>query len=149
MEPAAVALCFLLRDTPEALRSCWGQKDRVWPGKMVGLGGHVEAGETDAEAACREVHEEAGITGPARRPDATPALCSSSFPQARMEHVHALFTARRWTGEPCESDEIAAGMVQDSGATCGAHVAGRRPLAAGGAGRLGTVNIVVTLDDGQ
>ena len=30
-------------------------------GKIVGLGGHVKPGESDAEAACREVFEEAGV----------------------------------------------------------------------------------------
>lgn len=35
---------------------------RLWAGRYNGLGGHVEAGETIAAAAWRELREEAGIT---------------------------------------------------------------------------------------
>lgn len=38
-----------------------GPQKRLWAGKYNGLGGHVEAGEGIADAARREVLEEAGI----------------------------------------------------------------------------------------
>ena len=98
-------------------------------GKIVGLGGHVEAGETDAQAACREVHEEAGMV--VLEEDLRDAgLIEFVFP-ARPEWNMStrLFTARRWIGDPVESEEIISGMVSCLRASPGAHVAGRRALA--------------------
>ena len=48
----------------------------------MGLGGHVEPGETDAQAACREVQEEAGVVV-LERTFATPDWWNSSFRPGR------------------------------------------------------------------
>ena len=53
---AAVALCFLLREGPDGREVLLGRKKRGFGhGKVVGLGGHVELGESAAEAARREL----------------------------------------------------------------------------------------------
>jgi 8-oxo-dGTP diphosphatase len=109
MTSAPVTLCFLLRDTPggghEVMLGL--KKTGFGAGKIVGLGGHVEPGESDAEAACREVQEEAGVT--VLQEDLRDAgVVEFVFP-ARPEWNMStrLFVTRRWQGEPSESAEIA------------------------------------------
>ncbi|MFZ2487116.1 MAG: NUDIX domain-containing protein [Anaerolineae bacterium] len=53
-------LCFVL-DGDEVLLITRALHKRLFPGKVNGLGGHVEAGEDPAAAAAREIEEEAGI----------------------------------------------------------------------------------------
>jgi 8-oxo-dGTP diphosphatase len=107
MNSTAVTLCFLLRDEAAGTHVLLGTKKTGFGvGKIVGLGGHVEPGESDVEAACREVFEEAGIV--VREHDLRVAgLIEFVFP-ARPEWnmTTSLFTARRWTGDPVESQEI-------------------------------------------
>ena len=59
-----VVLCFLLRDTPQCgTEVLMGLKQTGFGiGRIVTLGGHVEPGETPAQAAVREVFEESGVT---------------------------------------------------------------------------------------
>jgi 8-oxo-dGTP diphosphatase len=108
MTSVPVTLCFLLRERPEAgPEVLLGMKRTGFgTGKIVGLGGHVEVGETDAQAACREVLEEAGVV----------VLEEDLFDAGKVEFVFPsrpdwnmstrLFTTRRWDGEPVESSEI-------------------------------------------
>ncbi|KIS27664.1 NUDIX hydrolase [Arthrobacter sp. SPG23] len=109
MTSAPVTLCFLLRDRPgggtEVLLGL--KKTGFGRGKIVGLGGHVEPGESDAEAVCREVFEEAGVTVLER--DLRPAgVVEFVFPGRPEWNMYTtLFTTRRWQGEPAESREIA------------------------------------------
>jgi 8-oxo-dGTP diphosphatase len=109
MTSTAVTLCFLLRDTPSGAREVLLglKKTGFGVGKIVGLGGHVEPGESDAEAACREVHEEAGVT--VLQEDLRDAGRVEFVFPARPEWNMStrLFTTRRWHGEPSESPEIA------------------------------------------
>ncbi|MEO5781498.1 MULTISPECIES: 8-oxo-dGTP diphosphatase [Arthrobacter] len=107
MKWTAVTLCFLLRDGAVGTQVLLGTKKTGFGvGKIVGLGGHVEPGESQAEAACREVYEEAGIV--VREHDLRIAGQIQFVFPARPEWnmSTSLFTARRWTGEPAESDEI-------------------------------------------
>lgn len=108
MTSAPVTLCFLLRDLEgvgtEVLLGL--KKTGFGTGKIVGVGGHIEPGESAAEAVCREVYEETGITvleshlRPAGRVDFV-------FPARPVWNMSAiLFTARTWQGEPAESIEI-------------------------------------------
>ncbi|MET3921811.1 8-oxo-dGTP diphosphatase [Arthrobacter sp. UYEF20] len=109
MTSAPVTLCFLLRDTPdggtEVLLGL--KKTGFGKGKIVGLGGHVEPGESDAEAACREVDEEAGVT--VRLADLSDAgVVEFRFPaRPEWDMSTRLFITRSWQGEPSESAEIA------------------------------------------
>ncbi|UZX02633.1 8-oxo-dGTP diphosphatase [Arthrobacter sp. CDRTa11] len=107
MTAVAVTLCFLTRDVAGVPQVLLGTKKTGFGrGKIVGLGGHVEPGETDAEAACREVHEESGVV--VLQEDLRDAgVVVFDFP-ARPEWnmTTRLFVATRWAGEPAESAEI-------------------------------------------
>jgi 8-oxo-dGTP diphosphatase len=108
MTSTPVTLCFLLRDAPSgSTEVLLGLKRTGFgTGKIVGLGGHVEAGESDAEAVCREVWEEAGIV--VLQEDLSDAgAVEFVFPAKPEWNMNTrLFTARRWQGEPSESPEI-------------------------------------------
>ena len=108
MTSTPVTLCFLLRDRPDGGTDVLLglKKTGFGIGKIVGLGGHVEPGESHAEAACREVQEESGVIVLER--DLHPAgVVEFVFPHRPEWNMHTtLFTARRWHGEPAESPEI-------------------------------------------
>ncbi|MGH3295289.1 MAG: 8-oxo-dGTP diphosphatase [Trebonia sp.] len=75
-------------------------------GKIVALGGHVEPGESAAEAAAREVKEESDIRV---APGSLTAAAHLTFvfpahPSWDMEVE--IFTTANWSGEPAESGEI-------------------------------------------
>jgi 8-oxo-dGTP diphosphatase len=108
MTYTAVTLCFLTREvagTPQVLLGT--KKTGFGMGKIVGLGGHVEPGETDEEAACREVQEEAGVV--VLETDLRDAgVVVFDFPARPERNMSTrLFVAERWDGEPTESIEIA------------------------------------------
>lgn len=107
MNAAPVTLCFLLRDGQAGAEVLLGLKRTGFGlGKIVGVGGHVEPGETDAQAVVREVCEEVSVVVLEEDLDDA-GLVRFVFP-ARPEWDMScrLFTARRWTGEPAESPEI-------------------------------------------
>ena len=82
------------------------KKTGLGSGKIVGLGGHVESSETPAEAAAREVKEEAGLHV---APDALVEVAHVMFlfPVCpRWDMVTSIFTSAGWSGEAAESAEI-------------------------------------------
>lgn len=102
-----VTLCFLLREAGSSTEVLLGLKRTGFgTGKIVGIGGHIEAGETDAEAVVREVWEEVGIVV-LQEHLAHAGVVEFIFP-ARPEWNMScrLFTTRQWEGEPGESSEI-------------------------------------------
>ena len=104
---AAVALCFLLREGPAGREVLLGRKKRGFGrGKVVGLGGHVEPGETAAEAARRELAEEACVELDADHvaPAGTVDFRFPARPDWDMQCT--MFTCTRWSGEVCETEEI-------------------------------------------
>jgi 8-oxo-dGTP diphosphatase len=108
MTAAHVTLCFLLRDGGDGEHVLLGTKKTGFGrGKVVGVGGHVEPGETAIQAVCREVMEEISVVVNAA--DLIPAgIIDFVFP-ARPEWNMAttVYLTRAWEGEPSESDEIA------------------------------------------
>ncbi len=108
MTSTPVTLCFLLRDAGRGSSDVLLGLKRTGfgAGKIVGVGGHVEAGESAAEAVCREVWEEIGVVVLER--DLAPAGAVEFVFPARPEWNMScrLFTTRRWQGEPSESQEI-------------------------------------------
>jgi 8-oxo-dGTP diphosphatase len=105
----STCLCLLTRDSGgdrgrEVLLG--HKKTGLGLGKIVGLGGHVEPGESPAEAAVREVKEESGIRVP---PSALTELAHVTFrfparPSWDMDAV--VFASTAWSGEPGETEEI-------------------------------------------
>ena len=107
MTAAAVTLCFLLREGDNGAEVLLGLKQTGFgKGKIVGIGGHVEAGESDAQAVIREVLEETGVM--LQLEDLADAgsvhFVFPARPEWNMQTT--LFTARTWQGEPAPSDEI-------------------------------------------
>lgn len=107
MTSTPVTLCFLLREAGSSTEVLLGLKRTGFgTGKIVGIGGHVEAGESDAEAVVREVWEEAGVVV-LREDLAHAGVVEFIFPTRPEWNMYCrLFTTRRWEGEPAESPEI-------------------------------------------
>ncbi|NKX51153.1 NUDIX domain-containing protein [Arthrobacter deserti] len=104
----AVALCFLLRGEGAGLSVLLGRKKAGFgAGKVVGVGGKLEPGESSMEAACREVLEETGVVVRTEQLAAAGRILFD-FPANPAWNMDAeLFVARQWEGEPGESEEIA------------------------------------------
>lgn len=102
-----VTLCFLLRDGDAGREVLLGRKRTGFgSGKVVGIGGHVEAGETAVEAVCREVHEEVHVR--VKPEDLVSAGTVDFVFPARPDWnmFTTVFLAESWVGEPSESEEI-------------------------------------------
>ncbi|ABY22563.1 NUDIX hydrolase [Renibacterium salmoninarum ATCC 33209] len=109
MTPAPVTLLFLLRTQESGAQEVLLglKKTGFGTGKIVGIGGHVEPGESAIEAAVREIAEETSI-------DVLPADLAYRGSVAFRFPAHAdwdmdaeVFIALDWTGEARESEEIA------------------------------------------
>ena len=108
MSMTATCLCLLTRTSGGGERQVLlgHKKTGLGTGKIVGLGGHVEPTETPAEAAAREVEEEAGLhVAPAALLEA--AHVTFLFPVChRWDMVASIFTSAGWSGEAAETAEI-------------------------------------------
>lgn len=108
MTATSVTLCFLLRTRQGVDEVLLGYKKTGFGrGKVVGIGGHVEPGESVEAAICREVAEETSVTVvPA---DLVPAgTVDFVFPAKPAWDMHTtVFLCSHFDGEPVESDEIA------------------------------------------
>ena len=108
MTAAPVTLCFLLRTVNDEEQVLLGlKKTGVGTGKVVGIGGHVEPGESVVQAICREVAEETSITVEAM--DLIPAgTVEFVFPaKPAWDMFTTVFLCERFTGTATESSEIA------------------------------------------
>lgn len=102
-----MCLVFLLRESPSGLEVLLGLKRQGFgTGRIVGIGGHVEPGESDLAAAVRETFEETGFhVIPDELYDAGRVVFH--FPAApESDMTVALYRATAWTGEAAVSDEI-------------------------------------------
>jgi 8-oxo-dGTP diphosphatase len=101
-------LCLLTRisDNGEREVLLGKKKTGLGTGKTVGLGGHVEEGETPAEAAAREVKEEAGISvAPATLTEL--AHITFLFPLCpKWDMTVNVYTSTEWAGQATETAEI-------------------------------------------
>ena len=102
------ALCYVFRDQVDGSRQVLlGRKLRGFgTGMIMGLGGHVEPGESDAQAALREVREESGL---AIDPSSIShrAAITYLFPaKPSLNAQVAVFFGAYWSGTVTESDEI-------------------------------------------
>ena len=108
MPLTATCLCLLTGTGPDgAARVLLGHKKTgLGTGKIVGLGGHVDPGESPSEAAVREVKEESGLTV-ARAALTEAAWLTFLFPaHPAWDMDVAVYTCAEWSGEAAESDEI-------------------------------------------
>lgn len=108
MPLTSTCLCLLTRTggdgEPQVLLG--HKKTGLGTGKIVGLGGHVEDGESPAEAAAREVKEEAGLHVAPEALDEV-AHVTFLFPSCpRWDMVVSIFTSADWSGEAAETAEI-------------------------------------------
>ena len=108
MSMTATCLCLLTRTGGGGERQVLlgHKKTGLGSGKIVGLGGHVEPSETPAEAAAREVTEEAGLhVAPAALLET--AHVTFLFPVCpRWDMVVSIFTSASWWGEATDTAEI-------------------------------------------
>jgi len=100
-------LLFLLRGNSPRHILLGHKKTGLGAGKVGGIGGKVEPGESVAAAAIREMEEETGVRVAEEDLDYVACL-DFVFPYKPSwgQRVHA-YLAYRWQGEPSESDEMA------------------------------------------
>jgi 8-oxo-dGTP diphosphatase len=104
-----VTLCLLVRGDPPAEILLGFKKAGFGAGKYNGFGGKVEAGETIASAAIREVEEEVGVKVSEEdlRPVGRLTFLFPAHPSwNRVGHV---FLVTAWEGRPVESAEMRPG----------------------------------------
>ena len=103
-----VVLCFVLRAADGRREVLLGRKKRGFgTGKVVGLGGHLLPGETERDAAAREVAEESGLVVEPGDLLAAGGLLFT-FPARPEWDMHTtVFLAPDWHGVPVETEEIA------------------------------------------
>jgi 8-oxo-dGTP diphosphatase len=102
-----VCVVYLLRIGTEGLEVLLGDKRTgLGRGKVVGIGGKLDPGETPRDAAVREVAEEVGVRIAAS--DLLKAgVIDYHFPtKPAWSQRSTVFVARRWSGEPVETAEI-------------------------------------------
>jgi 8-oxo-dGTP diphosphatase len=103
-----MCLCYLTRVSdaagPEVLLGV--KKTGFGAGKIVGLGGHVEPGESPAQAVVREVAEESSIrVDPSQLREL--GVVTFRFPaRPKWDSVVSVFGADQFSGQALESDEI-------------------------------------------
>lgn len=102
-----VCVVYLLRTGPHGLEVLLGDKRTgLGQGKVVGIGGKLDPGETPADAAVREVWEEIGVRVEAS--DLIEAgVIDYHFPtRPEWSQRSTVFVTRHWLGDPAPSDEI-------------------------------------------
>lgn len=102
-----VCVCYLVRERDGRREVLLGRKKTgLGVGKIVGLGGKLEPGESALDAIIREVKEESGVT--VRPSDLRQqGRLRYTFPyRESWSQASTVFVAHSWVGEPAESEEI-------------------------------------------
>ncbi|MCI0394275.1 MAG: NUDIX domain-containing protein [Chloroflexi bacterium] len=99
-------LCFLVRGDPPAELLLGHKKTGFGAGRYVGAGGKIEAGETPAEAAARELAEETGVQVLPTTLEPAARLTFLFPARSAWNQVVHVFLVRQWPGEPVESREM-------------------------------------------
>lgn len=102
-----VCVVYLLRTGTDGLEVLLGDKRTgLGQGKIVGIGGKLDPGETAWEAAVREVREETGVVVEAS--DLVEAgVIEYHFPtRTAWSQRSTVFVVRRWHGDPVQTAEI-------------------------------------------
>jgi len=97
-------LCYLQRRGRWLMLYRSGKQNDPNAGKWIGVGGHIEAGETPEQCVRREVWEETGYIPGRVRLCAQVLFCSD---RAETELMH-VYTCRDFTGRmhPCEEGQL-------------------------------------------
>jgi 8-oxo-dGTP diphosphatase len=99
-------ICFLLRGTPPSDVLLGYKKRGFGAGKIVGVGGKVESGESIRVAARREVAEECGLAVAEPQLRAMGQITFRFSAKPAWNQVVHIFVATEWTGDPVESAEL-------------------------------------------
>lgn len=94
-------VCYLEKDDKILMLHRTKKENDVNHGKWIGVGGHVEAGESPEECVIREVREETGYTLENYRYRAILTFCYNEEPAMYL----FLFTADQFSGEQIECNE--------------------------------------------
>jgi 8-oxo-dGTP diphosphatase len=108
MPRSSTCLCLLTADRADRGREVLlgYKKTGLGQGKIVGLGGHLDPGESPAEAAVREVAEESGLRVPVAALTEVAHL-TFLFPQSPSWDMDVVvFVSAAWSGTPAETEEI-------------------------------------------
>ena len=102
-----VCVVYLLRRGPHGLEVLLGDKRTgLGRGKVVGIGGKLDPGETPREAAVREVAEEIGVRVEASDLHEAGAVDYHFPTKPEWSQRSTVFVCRRWLGEPVQTPEI-------------------------------------------
>lgn len=100
MKTEATTLCYLERDGQYLMLHRTKKKEDVNAGKWIGIGGHIEDGESPDECLLREVKEETGLTLTDYRYRGV-----ITFLYGDVSEIMFLFTSDAFTGELLTCDE--------------------------------------------
>ncbi|WP_353809451.1 8-oxo-dGTP diphosphatase [Agromyces sp. SYSU T00194] len=102
-----VCVCYLLRDGEGGRQVLLGRKkEGLGAGRLVGLGGKLEPGESAVAAAVREVYEESGVTVAASDLEHRGRLTYRFPTRSAWSQESDVFVTERFDGVPGESDEL-------------------------------------------
>lgn len=92
-------LCYLVKNG----KICLAEKQKKYcPGRLNGYGGKVEYGESIADAAMRELKEEAGVIVKSEHLEKVALLVFHNVTAPVVVRVHT-YIAHLWEGDPSES----------------------------------------------
>jgi mutator protein MutT len=101
MSGIVCSLVFLLEDDRVLLAM---KKRGFGKDRWNGVGGKLDTGETIEQTAVRECQEEIGVTPHDLE---KMAIITFTFPDDQPDMIAHIYTSRRWTSKPIETEEMA------------------------------------------